>query len=64
MPLSTSHITKFCGLIPMQSVSWERDWNDYAAVDTTMMSTDSVQIDKARNILHTRRQLQFKFMLV
>ena len=56
--------TKFCGLVPVRSVSWERDWNYYAAVDTTMILIDSVQIDEARNILHTMRQLQFEFTFV
>ena len=41
----------------MGSVSWERDWNYYAALDTTMISIE------ARNILHTMRQLQFESRL-
>ena len=57
-------VTKFCGLVPVRLVYWERDWNYYAAVDATMISIDSVQIDEARNILHTMRQLQFEFMFV
>ena len=41
MPLSTSHmpVSKFHSLIPRQTISWERDWNYYAAAVTILINS-------------------------
>ena len=49
---STSHmiVRKFCSLVPRRTISWERDWNYYAAV--AVISIDSVW----KEIIYVKRE--------